>query len=66
MILVRDNFWPKNDAFGDPTPLDQSVMRPIAVDDVDEPVDAVTGLAIGIIGGVLMWAVMLFVLVRLV
>jgi hypothetical protein len=65
MMFARDNIWTKNDVFGDRTPIDQSVMRPIEPGDVDEPLDAISGLALGIVGGLLIWAIMLFVLVKL-
>jgi hypothetical protein len=59
MIYAPETEWSNNEA------IDHSVIRPIEDDDVDEPLDAATGIAVAVVGGVAIWLVTLFVLTQI-
>ena len=59
MIYAPETEWSNREA------IDHNVTRPIEADDVDEPLDAVTGIAVAVIGGAVIWLVALFVLTQI-
>ncbi len=62
-ISGTDVPWVEEAAFDD-RDAPRVAADPVEVDDVDEPLDAVTGIAVGVVGGLAVWLVMLFVFSR--
>jgi hypothetical protein len=60
MVAIREKPSPENTP-SDGAGADESVVQPTEVEDVDEPLDPVIAIVLGVVGGLVIWLLILFV-----